>query len=44
MESDEMARNANILRPFDSFGVVTKDSTKIYLDTINFIGPILKNK
>lgn len=45
MESDEMARNANILKPFDSFGIVGRDSTVIvYIDTVNFIGPVLKNR
>lgn len=45
MESDEMARNANILKPFDSFGIVGRDSTDIvYIDTVNFIGPVLKNR
>jgi len=39
MESDEMVRNAVLVRPFDSFGIV--DSTKIsYTDTANFIGPV----
>ena len=40
MESDEMARNAQILRPFDSFSRLEEDST--YVDTANFIGPVLK--
>ena len=45
MESDELARNATILRPFDSYGIIKRDSTEvIYVDTVNFIGPILKNK
>lgn len=45
MESDEMARNANILKPFDSFGIVGRDSTYAgYMDTVNFTGPVLKNK
>ena len=39
MESDEMARNAQILRPFDSFSRLAEDST--YVDTANFVGPIL---
>lgn len=41
MESDEMARNAQILRPFDSFGII-RDSTETsgYRDTVNFIGPL----
>lgn len=42
MESDEMARNAVILNPFDSYGVVTRDFAEIaYIDTVNFIGPLL---
>lgn len=45
MESDEMARNANILKPFDSFGIVGRDSAAVvYIDTVNFIGPVLKNR
>lgn len=39
MRSDEMARNAIILRPFNSYGVVEQDSTKVILDSVNFIGP-----
>jgi hypothetical protein len=44
LESDEMARNAIVLKPFDSFGIIEKDSTNIYIDTINFIGPIIKKE
>lgn len=40
METDEMARNSIIKRPFNSYGVVSQDSTKLYVDTINFVGPI----
>ncbi len=39
MRSDDMARNAIIQRPFDSYGVVEQDSTKVILDSVNFIGP-----
>ena len=39
MRSDEMARNAIILRPFNSYGVVEQDSTLVVLDSVNFIGP-----
>lgn len=40
MESDEMARNAQIRRPFDSYGIISRDSTNNgYIDTVNFIGP-----
>ena len=42
MESDELARNASIFNPFDSFGVLSKDSTSVsHIDTVNFIGPLL---
>ena len=46
MESDEMARNAKVLKPFDSFTVISRDSTHAkYVDTANFIGPpqVVKN-
>lgn len=43
MESDDMARNAVIQNPFDSYAIVNRDSTEIsYIDTVNFIGPRLK--
>lgn len=45
MESDDMARNAIILKPFDSYAVVARDSLEIpYIDTINFIGPLFPKK
>lgn len=41
MKSDEMAKNATILRPFNSYGIIDNDSTKTgYIDTVNLIGPI----
>ncbi len=43
MESDEMARNAKIIKPFDSYAVVERDSLEVsYIDTVNFIGPLFK--
>ncbi len=42
MRSDEMARNTIIFRPFNSFGVVVQDSTKVVIDSVNFIGPLQK--
>lgn len=40
MESDERARNAQLLRPFDGYGIISNDSTgRVYEDTVNFIGP-----
>lgn len=45
MESDDKARNAILLRPFDSDFVIARDSLEIpYIDSINFIGPLLRNK
>lgn len=42
MRSDERARNSIILRPFNSYGIVVKDSSQVIVDSINFIGPLLK--
>lgn len=42
MESDEKASNAIILVPYDSYAVVDDDSTKVYVDPANFIGPVIK--
>lgn len=42
MRSDEMGRNAIILKPFDSYGIMREDSTKVRIDSANFIGPLLK--
>ncbi len=40
LKSDEMARNAQLLKPFNSFGIISNDSTSNgYQDTVNFIGP-----
>jgi len=42
MRSDEMARNSTLLKAFDSYGVVVEDSTKVVIDSVNFIGPLIK--
>ena len=42
MRSDDMARNAIIQRPFNSYGVVEEDTTRVVLDSVNFIGPFPK--
>ena len=40
LESDERARNARLLKVFDSYGIVSEDTTGTgYVDTVNFIGP-----
>ena len=41
-ESDEMARNAIINRPFDSYGIIKDSTSPIYIDTVNIIGQIFK--
>lgn len=42
MRSDDRARNAILHKPFDSFGVTEKDTTRIMVDSVNFIGPFKK--
>ena len=42
MESDQRARSSVIMRPFNSFGLVSQDSTLVVLDSVNFIGPFPK--
>ncbi|MBO4558314.1 MAG: LPS export ABC transporter periplasmic protein LptC [Bacteroidales bacterium] len=44
MRSDQRANKSTILRPFDSYGRVVNDSTKFYIDTVNFVGPLPRNK
>ena len=42
MESDQRARDHILFRPFNSYGIVVQDTTEVVLDTVNFIGPLLK--
>jgi LPS export ABC transporter protein LptC len=42
MRSDERARNAILLSPFDNEFIVEQDSTAVLIDSVNFIGPLLK--
>lgn len=42
MESDQRARHSVIIRPFNSYGIVSRDTTEVEVDTVNFIGPLLK--
>ncbi len=45
MESDDMARNAVIKNPYDSYAIISRDSTEVlYRDTINFVGPIKRDR
>jgi LPS export ABC transporter protein LptC len=42
MESDQRARNNIICKPLNSYGIVTQDSTRVVVDSVNFIGPLPK--
>ena len=42
MESDQRARNSIIFNPFNSYGIVVQDTTEVVIDSVNFIGPLLK--
>lgn len=42
MRSDEMARDVVLYKPFNSFAVVVQDTTKVIIDSVNFVGPLLK--
>jgi len=42
MKSDDRARNAVIMKPFNSYSVVVQDTTVVKVDSVNFIGPFLK--
>ena len=44
MRSDEMARNSVLYRPFNSYVYVLQDSTRVVIDSVNFIGPLLKKR
>ena len=42
MRSDEMARNAILLKPFDNEFYVGEEDGPAVIDSVNFIGPMLK--
>ena len=42
MRSDDHARNAILLEPFNGYGYTVKDSTVVVIDSVNFIGPLVK--
>lgn len=44
MRSDDHARNAILHRPFNSYGVTDRDTTKVVIDSVNFIGPFKKKR
>ena len=42
MRSDDHARNAILLEPFNGYGYTVRDSTAVVIDSVNFIGPLVK--
>lgn len=42
MRSDDHARNAILLEPFNGYGYTVRDSSVVVIDSVNFIGPMLK--
>lgn len=44
LRSDEKVRNSAIMRPFNNYAVVVKDTSEVRIDSVNFIGPLLKRK
>ena len=40
MRSDDKARNAILMHPFDNEFLIDNDSTKVVVDSVNFIGPM----
>ena len=42
MRSDDHARNAILLEPFNGYGYTVRDTTAVVVDSVNFIGPLVK--
>lgn len=42
MRSDDKARNSILLRPFNGYAVTARDTTAVVIDSVNFMGPLLK--
>ena len=42
MESDQRARDTELFNPFNNYAVMSQDSTKVIIDSVNFIGPLQK--
>ena len=43
MRSDDHARNSILHKPFNSYAVSERDSTRVVIDSVNFIGAFPKN-
>ena len=42
MRSDDHARNSILRNPFNSYGITVQDTTRVVIDSVNFIGPFPK--
>ena len=42
MESDQRTRDTELFDPFNNYAIMGQDSTKVVIDSVNFIGPMLK--
>ena len=42
MQSDQRARDTELFSPFNNYAIMGQDSTKVVIDSVNFIGPLLK--
>lgn len=42
MESDQRARSTILYDNFNNYAIVVKDSTQVFIDSVNFIGPFQK--
>lgn len=42
MRSDDRARNSILLRPFNGYAVTVRDTTVVMIDSVNFIGPLIR--
>ena len=42
LESDQRARDTELFNPFNNYAIMSQDSTKVVIDSVNFIGPLLK--
>ncbi|MBO4263269.1 MAG: LPS export ABC transporter periplasmic protein LptC [Bacteroidales bacterium] len=42
MRTDDRARNSILHKPFNSYGKTVQDTTKVVIDSVNFIGPFPK--
>ena len=42
MQSDQRARNTELFNLFNNYAIMGQDSTKVVIDSVNFVGPLQK--